>query len=170
MITEVTFRLFRIFLYAIQGSLLNHFLPLLCSLMTFFILPSKSTLLANLGWTLCPFLNSHLHVPKKNSKEQKKPCQALVLCQFLHSTSQCTMSANIKWVFWWFHFSIVCSLKKQEEQRHRKKKTARAIITSYWIDICYYIIFEGKRILDRTYFNMCIIIYACLALNSVINI
>lgn len=154
MITEVTFRLFRIFLYATQGSLLNHFLPLLCSLMTFFILSSKSALLANLGWTLWPFLNSHLHVPKKNSEEQKKPCQALILCQFLHSTLLCTMSANIKWVFWWLHFfSIVCILKKQEEQRHSKKKTARAVIKKYWIDICYYITYEGKRILDRTYFN-----------------
>lgn len=73
--------------------------------------------------TLCPFLNSHLHVPRKNSKEQKKPCQVLVLCQFLHPTLLCTLSANIKWGFWLLHpFSIVCILKKQEEQRHRKKK------------------------------------------------
>lgn len=56
MITEITFRFFRIFLYATQGSLVNHFLPLLCSLMTFFILPSKSTLLANLRLNTVPIL------------------------------------------------------------------------------------------------------------------
>lgn len=41
---------------------------------------------------------------------------------------------------------MVCVLKKQEEQRHRKKETARAVITKYWINIYYYEMYEGKKI------------------------
>lgn len=67
---------------------------------------------------------------------------------------------------------MVCILKKQKEQRRRKEQTARAVITKHWVDIYDYMMYESKRILDRTHFNTCFFkyIYSYSGLNFAMNI
>lgn len=131
--TQVTFRFVRYF--CMQHRVLFWTISCLCyahGWLSLFYLLSLHCWQTS-GRTLPPFFHCHLHVPRKNNKEQKKPCQALILCQFLYSTLLCTMSANIKCVFSSLHVSMVCILMKQKEQKHRKKKAARAVIKQKWI-------------------------------------